>query len=65
MQTTPTAVNRKARVHLSGPCVITDALIAREPLLVSPSLSSPGRKATMPASQDDELEEDEEEGLSL
>lgn len=52
-------------MHLSGPCVITDALIAREPLLVSPSLSSPGRKATVPASQDDELEEDEEEGLSL
>lgn len=65
MQSTPTAVNRKARVHLREPCVITDALIPREPLSASPSLPSPGREASTSASQEDELEADEEEGVSL
>lgn len=52
-------------MHLREPCVITDALIPREPLLASPSLPSPGREASMSASQEDELEADEEEGVSL
>lgn len=52
-------------MHLREPCVITDALIPREPLSASPSLPSPGREASTSASQEDELEADEEEGVSL
>lgn len=65
MQATPTAVKRKARVHLRGPCVIIDALTLRGPLLPPPSLHSSGRSVSMSASQEDELEADEEEGVSF
>lgn len=59
MQATPTAVKRKARVHLRGPCVIIDALTLRGPLLPPPSLHSSGRSVSTSASQEDELEADE------
>lgn len=65
MQATPTAVNRKARVHLRGPCVITDALTLRGLLLALPSFPSSGRSVSMSASQEDKLEADEEEGVSF